>query len=443
MTTHEVQSVLRREGQLNAIAYTIIIVLLAMVVTLLIPYVSDFEFVELEVLSSHIARTLFVGLLLMFILYLVDQHRKLRSELLTTHERLEIANEEMASAYQRLSFAQHTASVMASLAEPDALDRVLRDAASHFRAEAAAVVGEDITLFAEEGTDSTDAESAVLHVALDVVRAGKAMATGEGAQGGQAIAVPLRIQGELKSVVCLWRKGDPFASDQLEGLILMARIIELSLENRMLLRGVSDQLQGTLSVLSALLDRRIPGNAHHSNRMAENAVAVGRVIGLGQRELSDLRIAALMADVGMIFLPEHVGADSPTPGTANEAALRSHPVAGAKLAARAKLSERVQDAIHDHHERLDGSGYPRGRKGGAIPVEARILAVCDVYDSLTSPSSGRPTHTPTQAASLLMLGAGTHYDAEVVRAFLQVISVDAPTGFINHKASSELKQVAV
>lgn len=424
MTTPDVKQVLKREGQLNAIAYTVIILLLGMIAALVVPLVSDIQIPELTILSNQVARTLFTGVILMFILYLVDQHRRLRSELLEMHDRLERANDEITSAYERLSFAQHTASVMTSLADPNGLERVLGDATRHFGADAAAVVGEDITLIAEKGVEVAHAESAVLQVALDVVRAGKAMATKESAYGGDAIAVPLRVRGELRSVVCLWRRGGAFPTDQLEGLILMARIIELSLENRSLLEGVKDQLSGTLSVLSMLIDQRLPDYARHSTRLAEHAVAVGRSLGLAHRELTDLKISALLADVGMLQVPEAVVAADRDLSEAEFQQVRLHPALGADVAKSAHFSVNVQEAIVGHHERLDGSGYPSGRKGDAIPVAARILAVCDAYDSMTAPRPGRPRYTPVQSVSTLMRGAGTHYDAEIVRAFMQVVGHD-------------------
>lgn len=424
MATSDLKQVLRRDNQLNTIAYAIIVALLGMVVALLIPLVSGLKVPGLEVVGNQIAQTLFVGTLLMFIIYLFDQHRRLRGELLDTHNRLERANTEISSAYDRLSFAQHTASVMTSLTVPNALERILEDASTHFGADAAAVVGEDITLISNESVDSGNAESAVLQVALDVVRAGKAMSTSEHAQGGEAIAVPLRIQGELKSVICLWRQTGAFQTDQLEGLILMARIIELSLENRILLQEVKDQLNGTLSVLSSLIDQRLPDYARHSTRMAEQAVAVGRSIGLSHKDLTDLRISALLADVGMLQVPQEALATIHELGAEETTAVRQHPVGGADVAKHAYFSTNVQDAIHAHHERLDGSGYPRGRKGDGIPVAARILAVCDAYDSMTSPRPGRNRQTPTQAVSALMREAGTAYDAEVVRAFMQVVGHD-------------------
>jgi HD-GYP domain-containing protein (c-di-GMP phosphodiesterase class II) len=415
---------LKRENQLNALAHALIVVLLLAVVTLVIGIATGLRLPDLWVLSNGYAGILVVGLLLVFILYLVDQHRKLRRELLKTHERLELANTEALAAYDRLSFAQHTASIMASLDEADVLQQVLVDCARHFGADAAAVVGEDVTLIANEGVSADEAEAAVLQVALNVVRAGSATATAEDTSGGEALAVPLRMRDELRSVVCLWRRGEPFSSDQLEGLVLTARIIELSLENRMLLTEARDQLNGTLQVLTALIDQRIPDYQERSGRIADRAVAIGRILGFKRRDLTDIRIAALLADTGMLNLPEQLSQLESSGSLADVDVLKKHPVLGAELARRANFSPQVQETIHDHHERLDGSGYPRSRRGEAIPLAARILAVCDVYDSLTSPRPGRPSMSSQQAMAHIARGAGTLYDVQVVRALLQMAGHD-------------------
>ncbi|MDZ4180291.1 MAG: HD domain-containing phosphohydrolase [Coriobacteriia bacterium] len=422
MAPPDVQQLLKREGQLNALGYAIMVLLVGIVVTLIVAVLTETRLPDVWVLSNDIVRTLFIGLLLMIILYLVDQQRRLRGNLLEVHQQLEKASTEVREAYDRLSFAQHTASIMTSLTEPNALETVLSDSLHHFGARVAAVVGDDITLIAEENMDVRTAESAVLQVALDVVRAGSAIAAAEDAHGGRSIAVPLRIQGELKSVMCLWRDDAEFGSDQLEGLVLMARIIELSLENRMLLAEVRNQLDGTLAVLSKLIDHRLPEYDRRSTRLAENAIAIGRTMGLNSRELSDLRIAATLADVGLLDTETHPAAISvpdATCGLVNP----DHPDLGAKVALSARFSPAVQEAIHAHHERLDGSGYPRGLCGSSIPLMARILAVCDEYERTTEDQAERLLGNGGVPSALLR-GAGTTYDAEVVRALLQVLGAD-------------------
>lgn len=413
---------LKREGQLNAFSYTVIVVLLGMIVVLILAAMTGMQIANVWVLGDQIARILFIGLILMFVLYMVDQHRRLRIQLLQAHDELESANVQIMAAFERLSFAQHTATLMTSLNEADALEKVLGDSLRHFGADAAAVVGDDVTLIADERLERSEVQPAIMQVALEAVRAGKALASRPVAAGGEAIAVPLRIRGELRSVACLWRSADAFSTDQLEGLVLMARIIELSMENRMLLGEVRDQLAGTLSVLSALVEQRLPDSRRHGTRVAEYAASIGRLLGLSERDVGDIRVAALLADVGMLQLPARLlGIPERDASIEDLAILRMHPTHGAQVARSAHFDDQIQEAIHAHHELLDGSGYPRGLKGDQIPVGARILAVANAYDTMTAATNPEQRVTPVQAVAAIMRGAGRLYDAEIIRAFLQVI----------------------
>jgi len=421
----DMRNLLKREGQLNAFSYTVIVVLLGMIVILILAAATGVQIADVWVMGDQIARILFVGLILMFTLYMVDQHRRLDAKLLKAHGELELANSQIMAAYDRLSFAQHTATLMTSLTETDALERVLRDSLQHFGADAAAVVGEDVTLIADDWVERTDVQPAIMQVALESVRAGKALASRPVAAGGEAIAVPLRIRGELKSVACLWRATDAFSSDQLEGLMLVARIIELSMENRNLLGEVRDQLSGTLGVIATLVEQRIPDSRRHGTRVAEFAAASAKVLGLNQREVANIHVSALLADVGMLQLPARLLGKSEEDSSFDDCTvLRMHPLHGAQVARSAHFDETIQDTIFAHHELLDGSGYPRGLKGDQIPLGARILAVVNAYDTLTESGSPAERMTPIQAVAAIMRGAGRLYDAEIVRAFLQAIGTE-------------------
>jgi hypothetical protein len=200
---------------------------------------------DVWLLRNEIFRTLAVGFMLMVILYLVDQHRRLRGALMEAHEELGSAQREIAAAYDRLAFSHRAAEVMTSLAQTDGLKVVLTESVQHFGADAAAIVGDDISIITGDGVDKHEAQSAVLQVALEAVRAGKALSTARDDDGAVALAVPLRIRGQLKSVVALWRRAGGFSDDEMEGLGLVARIIELGMENRLLLDEVRAQLSSS------------------------------------------------------------------------------------------------------------------------------------------------------------------------------------------------------
>jgi putative nucleotidyltransferase with HDIG domain len=336
------------------------------------------------------------------------------------------------AARERLAFARHTASLMGSLPPGDGLRAVLQESTDRFAAEAAAVVGEDITMATAEGVERQEAQTGVLHVALETVRAGRAVAQELTDDGAHALTIPLRIRGQLRNVMVLWRRGAGFSPDDLDGLSLVARIVELSMENLALVDEVRDQLSGTLSMMVDLVEQRLPDYGAHSERVSRYAVALGRFMGLSEDEVEDLRIAGLLHDVGMLAVPESI-LNTPRRLTLEEMVeLRGHPEHGADLTRIANFPARVQKAIRSHHERVDGMGYPDGLKGDDIPVASRILNVCDAFVALISDRPHRAAVSAPQAIETLRASAGTHYDTKIVQDFIhicdQVAADEAPAG---------------
>jgi putative nucleotidyltransferase with HDIG domain len=326
------------------------------------------------------------------------------------------------AARDRLAFARHTASLMASLSPADGLRAVLEESLERFSAEAAAVVGDDITIVTAEGVERAEAQSGVLHVAQGTVEAGRAVAEELTDEGASALTIPLRIRGHLKDVMVLWRRGAGFGPDDLDGLSLVARIVELSMENLALVDEVRDQLSGTLRMMIDLVEQRLPNYSAHSERVSRYAAAVGRLRGMSEDELEDLRVTAMLHDVGMLAVPEAI-LTSPRRLTPDEQSeLRGHPEHGAALVRAAGFPQRVQQAIRSHHERVDGMGYPDGLTGDEIPVAGRILNVCDAFVALISDRPHRAAVSVDEAIETLRASAGTHYDPAVVDDFIHIQS---------------------
>ena len=322
------------------------------------------------------------------------------------------------AARERLSFARHTAALMATLPEGEGLRAVLEESLERYGAEAAALVGDDLTMVTAAGVERADAQPGVLRVAAETVRAGRAVADEIANEGANALTIPLRIRGHVKDVVVLWRRGAAFTADDLDGLSLVARIVELSLENRALLGEVRDQLSGTLKMMMGLVEQRLPEYGAHSERVANYAAATAHVLGLPEDEIDDVRTAGLLHDVGMLTVPEAILSSPRRLEPEEMAVLRGHPEHGAELTGVANFSPRVQEAIASHHERVDGTGYPKGLFGDAIPISSRILSVCDAFVALISDRPHRARVSEDEAVEVLRASAGTHYDAAVVEAFV-------------------------
>jgi putative nucleotidyltransferase with HDIG domain len=332
---------------------------------------------------------------------------------------LALALGDEASARDRLSFARHAAALMSSLPLEEGVGAVLRESLARFSAQAAAVVGDHAALAISEGVDEADAREAVSRLALQTLKAGRSVTVADREAQVAALTAPLRTRDQIRDVMVLWRRGHVFRADDLDGLSIVARIIELSSENAALVKEVRGQLDGTLRILVGLVEQRLPNYGTYSERVGHYAVSTGRLMGMHEDEVEDLRVAALLHDIGMLSVPETILA-SPRRLTDEEmAALRGHPVHGAELTKDANFPERVQMAVRSHHERIDGMGYPDGLKGDGIPVASRILTVCDAFVALISDRPHRPAVSAAEAIAALRASAGTHYDAGVVEMFVE------------------------
>lgn len=422
----QLNKVMKREGQLNLLAYIIILVLIALTGVLLFSALTRLEITDISLLQNDIVAVVVPGLLLMVILYMVDQHARLRKQLIDIHSDLDSARVELQTSNERLSFAHRTAELMASLTHENGIDHVLEESVAYFDADAAAVVGDDVNMFCPDSVPRAEAQRAIMQVALDAVRAGQPLALHSSGGGSAALAVPLRINGKLDRVCCLWRKSGSFQADQLDGLQLVARILEMSLENRVLLDEVRDQLQGTLMALSNLVELRQPDYMNHSSRVADLCVAVGVSIGLDANDIADLRLAAILHDVGMLEVPTEVISARRALTDEEEMAIRRHPVGGARIVKTARFNEQIQQAVLAHHEKMDGSGYPNGIRGDRIPLLARIISVCDAYNAMIHNRPHRPAMSQREALAALREGIGTAYDGMVVTALQGVTGLGEP-----------------
>ncbi|MFP5298095.1 MAG: HD-GYP domain-containing protein [Actinomycetota bacterium] len=189
---------------------------------------------------------------------------------------------------------------------------------------------------------------------------------------------------------------------------------------------VSDEDRiGMLHELTTALEIKDPYTHGHSRRVERHAYRTGLALGLANHEIEELRLAASLHDVGKIDIPDHI---LRKPGPLTDAELdviRAHPVTGAELVAPA-ASETVVAAIRHHHERWDGFGYPNGLQAEEIPLGARIIAVADAYDAITSARPYKTGSARRDAVAMLEAGAGVQFDAEVVKAFISTLPSAIP-----------------
>jgi HD-GYP domain-containing protein (c-di-GMP phosphodiesterase class II) len=156
--------------------------------------------------------------------------------------------------------------------------------------------------------------------------------------------------------------------------------------------------------------------------VALRAVQVGEELGLSPTRLRELATGAIVHDIGKLAVPDAI-LKKPDKLTEREFdAVRRHPERGHRTLKKLGFRESVRRLVLDHHERLDGSGYPRGISGPAITLDARILAVCDVYDALISNRVYRNAFTHDQAMGILHEEAGMKLDRRCVAALERVLA---------------------
>ncbi len=162
------------------------------------------------------------------------------------------------------------------------------------------------------------------------------------------------------------------------------------------------------------------GTAEHSERVGSIARAVGIQLGLPDTEIEVLHWTGLLHDIGKLAVPDEILSKAGPLTDEEWAIVRRHPVVGSTLLHTISPGlDPIAAAVHAHHERWDGSGYPDALAGSDIPLAGRVAAVADVYDALTHTRSYRPNAFPVPAAiEHLTSNAGRLYDPDVVHAFL-------------------------
>jgi diguanylate cyclase (GGDEF)-like protein len=175
--------------------------------------------------------------------------------------------------------------------------------------------------------------------------------------------------------------------------------------------------------LARVVDAKDRGTGNHCETVAELAVGIGERLGLDATRLEQLRLAALLHDVGKVGVPDAVLSKRGALDSGEVEAMQTHVLIGHSILETAELKEEAHWVLH-HHERVDGFGYPQGLSGGDIPIESRIIAVADGYEAIISDRPYRSGVSREAAVDELERNAGTQFDADCVGALKAVFGLD-------------------
>jgi hypothetical protein len=250
------------------------------------------------------------------------------------------------------------------------------------------------------------------------------------------MSVPLLMRDTTMGVltICSVSLSRAFNAEELSLVEQLAGAASMAIEQARLLEESlhrSEELetsyQNTLQTLAVALDLRDHETEGHSLRVSEMTVDLGERLGFSSERLETLRQGAFLHDVGKIGISDTILL-KPGPLTAEEwGEMRRHPLLGYQLLSSVPFLKEASQLVLHHHERFDGSGYPYGLAGEAIPLEARMFAVVDAYDALTSDRPYRSARPHSEALEELQRSTGSYFDPSVVAAFLDMVASTAVT----------------
>jgi hypothetical protein len=249
-----------------------------------------------------------------------------------------------------------------------------------------------------------------------------------GLQGaGASVTLPLvsaPMQAGGRKVGCINATAMPrgeFAPEDIEEMEFAAEAAAISLAAQIARRQVEQANYDTIRALALAVEAKDTYTHGHSLRVRAWSVALGKELGLSEARLRMLAIAAELHDIGKLAVPDEVLKGARGLTEEEWVLVRQHPFRGVQMVYHMGFLAAALPAIHYHHERLDGTGYPEGLQGDRIPLEARIMAVVDSYDAMTSLRPYRPAKGHEEAAEELRRCAGRQFDPACVEAFLRIL----------------------
>ncbi len=232
-------------------------------------------------------------------------------------------------------------------------------------------------------------------------------------------------QGRRIGVIQVINKktASAFTREDEELLSAIASQAAIAIINVRLVEEQRQMFESFITTMAAALDARDSMTAGHTQRVTEYAIGIGRALGLDHQQLERIRIAGTLHDMGKINTPDAVLKSTSDHLTKEERKIIEQHAAYTRVIVRnIKLPPELAGLPEEsagHHERMDGSGYPDGLKGKRIPLVARILAVADVFDAITSKRHYREPMSIDQALKVIREGSGTHFDPQCVKAFMK------------------------
>ncbi|HNW33542.1 MAG TPA: HD domain-containing protein [Candidatus Ozemobacteraceae bacterium] len=241
------------------------------------------------------------------------------------------------------------------------------------------------------------------------------------------IAIPMTPGERYLGVIQIANKqhGDPFTPEDLDLLKILSSQIAFVIQNSDLFHNLQHAYFDTLAALTQAIDAKDSYTHGHSERVTQYSVELARAMGLEEPKIENLKLAGMLHDIGKIGIPENI-LNKPGRLTDEEFdVIKSHPELGVRILHRVEFLAPVIPIIRHHHERFDGHGYPSGLGCEEIPYGARLVAIADTYDAMTSDRPYRKAMEMETALAEIIRCKGTQFDPELADAFVKMMRGNA------------------
>lgn len=214
-------------------------------------------------------------------------------------------------------------------------------------------------------------------------------------------------------------------SDNFDQLLLLIESGLKAIEQRQTITDMNKKLEKSfldiVEALRATVEAKDSYTRGHSDRVANYAVLIGRYLNLSKKELEDLRIGGLFHDIGKIGIPDTILLKNGKLTDEEYSEIKKHPIIGFNIIGNSDMFKDIVPFVKYHHERYDGKGYPEGLSGENIPYMARIAAVADSFDAMSSRRVYRDSLPKEVVREEIAKNTGTQFDPEIVKVFLDII----------------------
>lgn len=246
---------------------------------------------------------------------------------------------------------------------------------------------------------------------------------------GPFFVVPINIREEIFGVLLVGEKsgGLPYNGEDMFVARFLCQKAVLSIENIALYESMVANMHSTLGALVSAMEAKDPYTRQHSRRVTNFSVLTAQAMNLSIDQVESLRFAAYLHDIGKIGVKDHILLKDSRLSDQEYEQIKLHPVIGEAIIQAMDLTQNERSIIRHHHERWDGRGYPDQLSGEGIPLLARIVAVADAYDAMTSDRPYRKAKNRDDAVREITRCSGEQFDPKVVEAFLEMLVRYAPS----------------